>query len=253
MAFTLKEIIGSWLMPLPLALTLLIAGCVALWWRRHRAGRWLVTIGALILGLASLEIAQTSLLYPLETRYPKWQGGPLEQRVDYVVVMGAAHADLPRLPLSNRLNAAAVYRLVEAISLYRTQSGSKLILSGGGSQPETKAEIMGRVARQLGVPEQDMILQIGSEDTEEEVGLLKSLIGHAPFAVVTSAVHMPRTMELFEHSDMHPVPVPTHFLERDEPYYLGWPRAENLVGSEFAMHEYLGQLWLRLKGLLGKV
>jgi len=250
-AFTLKEILGSWLMPLPLALTLLVVGCVGLWWRYPRSGRWLVTIGALVLGLSSLEIAQTSLLYPLETRYPKWQP-EAGQHFAYVVVMGAAHADLPRLPLSNRLNEAAVYRLVEAISVYRSQPGAKLILSGGGTQPETKAEIMWRVARQLGVPEQDMILQIGSHDTEEEVGLLKPIIGAAPFAVVTSAVHMPRTMELFEHAGLHPLPVPTHFLERDEPYYLGWPRSENLVGSEFAMHEYLGQLWLRLKALFGR-
>ena len=235
-------------MPLPLALTLLIVGCVALWGRRPKAGRWLVTIGVLVLGLSSLELAQISLLFPLETRYAKWQGDARD-KLAYVVVMGASHADLPRLPLSNRPNTAALYRLVEAISVYRTQPGCKLILSGGGTQPETKAEIMARVARQLGVPERDMILQVGSSDTEEEVALLKPIVGDAHFAVVTSAVHLPRTMELFERAGMRPMPIPTHFLERDEPGLLGWPRAENLVGTEFAMHEYIGQLWLWLKGL----
>lgn len=248
MAFTLKEILGSWLMPLPLSLTLLVVGCLALWWRRPRAGRWLVTAGVLLLGLSSLQLAQIHLLQPLENHYPKWRGAT-GQTLDYIVVMGAAHADAPRLPLSNRLNTAAIYRLVEAISVYRTQPGSKLVLSGGGTQPETKAEIMARVAQQLGVPERDMILQVGSNDTEEEVALLKQIVGDAPFAVVTSAVHLPRAMALFERSGLHPLPIPTHFLMRDQPGFLGWPSADNLVATEFAVHEYIGDLWLRLKGL----
>lgn len=248
--FVFKKLISAWLMPLPLSVALLGIGCVCLWLRRERVARWLVTLGLGVLIISSCTAISDLLLLPIEERYPKWRGGT--EKVDYIVVMGAGQADAPRLPLTNRPNTAAVYRLLEGVSIYRANPGSRLVLSGGGDE-ESHAALMAQVARRIGVSADDIVLQTVSRDTEEEVGLLKPIVGEHGFVVVTSAAHMPRTIMLFNAVGLHPLPAPTHFLDRDNPH-PNWrdfilPDTESLARSEFAVHEYLGLWWARAKTL----
>lgn len=247
-ALTLKKFIGAWLMPLPFSVVVLAIGCVLLWCRRERTARWLLTFGLAVLIVCSCTAISDLALQPIEERYPKWQGGA--EKIDYVVVMGAGQGEAPRLPLTNRPNTAAVYRLLEGVALYRANPGSKLVLSGGGKK-ESHAILMAQVATGIGVPASDIVLQTTSLDTEEEVGLLKPIVGNHRFAVVTSAAHMPRTMTLFHAAGLDPVPAPTHFLNRDNPYPnwrdLFLPNVDSLARAEFAVHEYLGLLWLEIK------
>ncbi len=247
----IKKFLSAWLMPLPLSVLLMLIGCLGLW-RRRRSAPWWLGSGLLVLLLASCTAISDLLLLPLEERYPKWDGSGAQ--LDCVVAMGASQADAPRLPLTNRPNTAAVYRLLEAIAVYRANPGSKLILSGGTGEREPHAELMARVANSIGVPEQDILLQTESHNTEDEVTQLQPLLAGKKFAVVTSAAHMPRTMALFEAAGMHPLPAPTHFLDRDNPH-PNWrdftrPNPDALARSEFAAHEYLGLLWLQIKSLM---
>ena len=194
--------------------------------------------------VASLDPVAAGLLSPLESRYSKLRG--TVEDVRYVVVMGAAHFDHPILPLSNRPNNAAAYRLLEGISLYRRHPGSRLVLSGGDNQPEPHAEILARVARNLGVPEADMVLQQGSRDTADEAARLIEMLGPEGLIVVTSAAHMPRTLFWFARLGAHPTPAPTHFLGRVQGAGWAWPSLANLERTTFAWHEYLGLAWARL-------
>lgn len=241
----LKKFISAWLMPLPFSVLLILIGCIFLWRGRHKMGRWLTTAGLLVLIVCSCTAVSDLALLPLEERYPKWSGQP--DQVEIVVVMGASQSDAPRLPLTNRPNSAAIYRLLEGIAVYRANPGSKLIISGG---PKT-TPILAQVANKIGVSTQDMILQANSHDTEDEVGLLAPMVQGHRFAVVTSAAHMRRTMTLFRAAGLDPVPIPTHFLDRNNPH-PNWrdfmlPDTESLDRAEFAMHEYLGLLWLKIK------
>ena len=245
MGFALQKFIGAWLMPLPFSVALLSIGCICLWLKRARGARWLITCGLVVLIVSSCTAISDLLLLPLEERYPKWQGAA--EKIDYIVVMGASQADAPRLPLSNRPNTAAVYRLLEGVSIYRASPASKLVLSGG---PEHVA-LMLQVASAIGIPPADIVVQSQSHNTEQEVGLLKPIVGAHRFVVVTSAAHMPRTMTLFRAAGLDPVPAPTHFLDRNNPH-PNWrdfmlPDTESLARAEFAAHEYLGLLWLRVK------
>jgi len=243
--FVLKKFISAWLMPLPFSVILIIIGCVLLWRGREKAGRWFVTSGLLILIVCSCTAISDLALLPLEESYPKWDGQP--NQIELVVVMGAAKSDAPRLPLTNRPNSAAIYRLMEGIAIYRANPGCKLILSGG---PETTA-ILAKVALAIGVPTQDLLLQANSRDTEEEVHLLRPMVQAHRFAVVTSAAHMPRTMTVFHAAGLDPIPAPTHFLDRNNPH-PNWrdfmlPNNQSLERAEFAIHEYLGLLWRKIK------
>ena len=251
MEFVLKKVAGALLMPLPLSVLVLALGCLLLWRGYLRWGRGFITGGLTLQLLASCTALSDLSLLPLEEAYPKWDGR--NHGLAYVVVMGASQGDAPRLPLTNRPNTAAVYRLLEGIAVYRANPGSKLILSGGTGTPEPHALLMADVAEQIGVPAHDILLQTQSLDTEQEAALLAPMVGQSAFAVVTSAAHMPRTLLSFARLGLSPLAAPTHFLDRDNPH-PNWrdfalPSADSLGRSEFAVHEYLGFAWLKLKML----
>lgn len=246
------NLVDAWLMPLPLVLLLLGLACLMLWGKKSAAsGRLLASVAWLLLFLASCTAVSDLLLLPLEERYPKWDG--TNGNLAFVVVMGASQQQTPRLPETNRLNSAGMYRLLEGIAVYRANPASKLIVSGGGGEQQSFAEVAARVAEILGVPAEDILTQPYSHNTEQEVGLLAPMVGQQPFAVVTSAAHMPRTMNLFAAAGLHPLAVPTHFQDRFNPH-PNWrdftlPSADSLLRAQFALHEYIGMLWLRIKGL----
>ena len=145
--------------------------------------------------------------------------------------------------------------MLEAIAIYRANPGSKLILSGGTGRKESYASVAARVAQVIGVPASDIQLQADGHNTEQEVVLLAPIVGQQRFAVVTSAAHMPRTMQLFAAAGMQPLAAPTHFLDRYNPHpnWRDWsaPSVASVERMEFALHEYLGIAWLWLKGLAG--
>lgn len=232
-------------MPLSLAALLLILGCCCLWLKRYRGARWFVTCGLVLLLVSSCTAISDLSLLPLEEQYPKWDGKP--SSLALVVVMGASQSDAPRLPITNRPNSAAVYRMLEAIAVYRANPGSKLLLSGG----EKHVPLMAQVASTIGIPPIDIVLQQRAHDTEDEVALLAPMVRGQRFAVVTSAAHMPRTVQLFHSAGLYPQPVPAHFLDRENPHPnwrdFGLPNADSLARTEFAVHEYLGLAWLQIK------
>ncbi|HSB96787.1 MAG TPA: ElyC/SanA/YdcF family protein [Spongiibacteraceae bacterium] len=260
----LADFVDAWLMPLPLIIILLSLGCIALWRNAlfrntsfrndSRGGLLLVSTAWLILVALSCTAISDLLLLPLEERYPKWNGQG--DNLAFVVVMGAGQQEAPRLPDTNRPNTAAVYRLLEGIAVYRANPGSRLILSGGSGEAEPSAELMARVARTLGIAAEDIELQPFPHNTEQEVQLLAPMVGRQRFAVVTSAAHMPRTMQLFAAAGLRPTPAPTHFLDRFNPHpnWRDWsvPSADGLQRAQFALHEYLGIGWLRVKDLLSQ-
>lgn len=73
-------------------------------------------------------------------------------------------------------------------------------MSGGGVfDPVSNAEIMARVAMEIGVPERDIILESKSKDTKDEARFIKPIVGNEPFVLVTTASHIPRSMALFKN------------------------------------------------------
>jgi uncharacterized SAM-binding protein YcdF (DUF218 family) len=67
---------------------------------------------------------------------------------------------------------------------------------------------MASVSRFMGVPKDNMIIEEASKDTKDQARLIKPIVGTAPFVLVTSAIHMPRSMALFEKLGMNPIPAP---------------------------------------------
>lgn len=259
--FLFKKILSGFLYPLSLCLGILLLGVILLWnGRRQRQAKFLITLAAVILILYSYPAFPDFLLRPLErwcppltdlTSLQKLQRDP-QTAIRWIVVLGGGHAPDPQLPAASQLGATSLARLVEGIRLYRALPGSKLLVSGGPvftSRPE--AETMEQVARSLGVPQQDIILEPDSSDTREQSLLLKPKLHGKRFILVTSASHMPRSLALFHKSGLNPIPAPAgHLVHQRREAFPGrlFPGSGNLHKAHVAWHEYLGLAWARLRG-----
>jgi uncharacterized SAM-binding protein YcdF (DUF218 family) len=172
--------------------------------------------------------------------------------IKFIVVLGGGHTSNPDLPVSSQLSHNTMVRLIEGIRMYRKYPGSKLILSGGRVfDPVPNAVIMTRVAQELGVGEQDIILESESKDTLDEARLIKPLVRDEQFILITSAAHMPRSMAMFKKHGMNPLPVPAGHMflpMRSRTPLDFFPNSHNLDKSSRAVHEYLGMIWARLRG-----
>ncbi len=174
-----------------------------------------------------------------------------ESAIKFVVVLAGGQTTDSKLPLLSQMNSAPVVRLMEGIRIYRKCPGSRLLLSGGGGGQVTEAEVMACVAREMGVPERDIILESKSKDTRDEALFIKPMVGNKPFVLVTTASHIPRSMALFEKLGMNPIPAPIgHSVKDGQGLHYGafFPWPGNLTNTEMAIHEYLGMAWSKLRG-----
>ena len=259
--FILKKIISAFLYPLPLSLLLSFLGLYLLWFTtKQRAGKIVVSVGLAILTLFSYSIFTNRLLRPLERKYDAFEMespsvvSETEDKltIKFVVVLGGGHTSDPELPLLSQMNTHPVIRLMEGIRIHRKFPGSRLLLSGGrGFDSISEAEVMARVAREMGVPDRDIILESKSKDTRDEALFIKPMVGNEPFVLVTTASHIPRSMALFKKLGMNPISSPVGHSIRDRQgvsIHSFFPSSGSIRNAELAIHEYLGLTWAKLRG-----
>ena len=261
MLFLFKKIVTPFFLPLPFFLLISFLGLFLLWFtRRQRTGKALVTVGMCALALLSYGPISDALLAPLEYKFEPYKAENYSRdlslkkgdKVKYVVVLGGGHSADPGIPVTSRLSDPSLKRLLEGIRIYRENPGSKLVLSGRGafsSIPE--ARVAHDVARFLGVNEGDIILEPNSRDTKDQARLIRSIVGEDRFVLVTSALHLPRSMALFRKLGMDPIPGPAEVPPKQKRGLTPrsfFPQTEALDRSSRAIHEYLGLIWARLRG-----
>lgn len=251
MDFILKKIVSMFVMPLPLGVALIVLGLFFLYRNRLIQAKVTLIFSAVWLFLISYSPVPDVLLYKLESKVPTLHTAPAH--IKYIYVLGGGHHTDEDLPITSQVVETSVVRLAEGIRLYRQLNGkAKIIVSGyHGFYDETEHAVMQkRLATSLGIDEKDMILHLGTKDTEEEAQAGKKLLGSTPFILVTSASHMPRALKFFKHEGLHPIPAPTnHLANRKNPDYTDFFSATALKKSHILFHEYLGLLWQKLKGI----
>jgi len=245
--FLLKKVLSALLMPLPFGFVILLLALIIFWQGYHRLAKGM-GIGVLISWfLLSLNPVAQLIATPLEHTFPKYNG----QSVDYVVVLGGYHNSDERFPISSLLSKTSLMRLSEGIRIYRMNQGAKLMLSGYKSHDViSNAEAMSRVAQEYGVQKEDIIIATEPKDTSEEAAHWATYLKDQRFALVTSAMHLPRSVYLFQNQGLKPIPAPTAFHTGGH-HGLQWndwlPKASALSVSKSAWHEYLGRIWASIR------
>lgn len=256
--FLLKKIISPFFYPLTLCLILMICGLFLLWFtKRQKTGKILVSMGVIVTTILSYGAISDSILRPLESTFPPFLmertsgATPFDQKVRWIVVLGGGHTSDPGLPVTSQISSDSLARLTEAVRIYRSLPGVKLILSGGAIfDPVSEAEIYFKTARIMDIPSRDLLLSDQARDTEEETRLIQDRVGKDPFILVTSALHMPRAVAMFKKRGMNPIPAPAaHLVKARSGSIPGdfFPSAGGLQKVQMVVHEYLGILWSQLR------
>lgn len=254
--FLLKKLLGPLLFPFPFVSLLMITGLALLWFtRKQKISKMLLSGAALILLSLSLGLSRWVLL-PLERQYeplmdPAAVNRP-EAPIKWIVVLGGGGVYNPKLTSTSQLSGATMARLIEGIRLYRQLPGSKLIVSEGSPvQSVTVADVMAKVARELGVVAEDIVMEKLSADTESQAQTVLPMVGQDTFVLVTSASHMPRAMAMFRKAGTNPIAAPTEFRAVGSAIWSPsaiYPNASEVRGVELGMHEYMGLIWAKVRG-----
>jgi uncharacterized SAM-binding protein YcdF (DUF218 family) len=251
--FLLKKLISCFLYPLGFSILLSLLG--ALIWRRNKASRlgpFLMVFAMVWLMVMSFPITGYLLRHPLESEAGPYADPKVlaQKGVRYIVVLGASTVTDEAAPVDRW--EQGVFRLMEGVRLWRGFSGAVLILSGGSYPGKTSnAEAMAVLPEMLGVPRKALVLETRAWDTMDEARFFKEIVGNKPFALVTSALHMSRSVALFRSIGADPIPCPCDFRTARLPAWYTWflPSVHGLGNSHEALHEYIGRLWLHVRRL----
>ncbi|SFV53526.1 Membrane Protein Functionally coupled to the MukBEF Chromosome Partitioning Mechanism [hydrothermal vent metagenome] len=242
--FYLKKIVTFFIEPLGFTITFGLVGLYLLHRGKYRVSKLFLTISIGSLLLFSYPPFANLLVTNLEDRYHKYE---YTKDIRYIHVLGAGHTTDPSQPLSSQICSAGLKRDIEGIHIYNRSKNSKIIFTGYEGFTDTPASTMNsKLAISLGVKAEDIIQNPKPKDTKEEAIFAKSIVGEEPFALVTSATHMPRAMMIFQSLGMHPVAAPTDFVKSKGYNLLAAPNIDALNRSKRAIHEYMGIAWRNL-------
>jgi uncharacterized SAM-binding protein YcdF (DUF218 family) len=145
----------------------------------------------------SLVSVGEALLTPLESQYPPLGDDAQLRGVGYIVVLGSAYVPRDGIPVTAALSENGLIRIVEGLRLAGHMGNVRLVVSGGAAQGFTPSAFgYAELARQFGVADASLVVLDRPLDTGDEAHAVKSLLGTAPFVLVTSAYHMPRAVRL---------------------------------------------------------
>ncbi len=265
MGFLLSKLLPLLLYPLGLGLGLGLAGLLG---RRRRWGPWLGGAGLGLIWLFALPLTSRQLIWGLEERALALT--PAEIPVaDAVVVLGGGLR--PPLPPRRAVEVAeGGDRLLTGLRLLRQQRAPLLVTSGGwvsftSGDPGLPEAIWARdLAEELGVPPERILLNPGSRNTAEEardIGALGRRRNWRRILLVTSAYHLPRSLESFQrHSGLEVIPVACDFQLPDRNRFGDptaaslaqdlLPSAQALELSSVAIKEHLGTITYTLRDRL---
>jgi uncharacterized SAM-binding protein YcdF (DUF218 family) len=257
MFFILSKTVGRLVDPIILGLTLLLMAAVLRLFRRlPRLRKGLVYLAILEMFVFSIGAVSSLLLRPLEFQYSR--PSVLQYEPEAIVVLSGVLEDPPNVPTFYEFNDAAD-RFIEALRLANRYPKARLVLSGGSpsvlgteASKEDEADILSRIAKDLGIASSRLRIDPHSRNTRENAVESKRLLQDikGPVVLITSASHMPRAVGCFRKVGQPVIPWPVDYQKSSLRPHNWVPRAWAVERSRRALHEYLGQLVYRLAGYL---
>lgn len=242
----------------------MVVGLITFWKQPKWAAR------AFALALTILLLASNTWVSQWLVRSLEWQHLPPTEfpLAEAIVILGGgikpARSPRPWVELGEAGN-----RIIYGSHLYRQGKAPLLILSGGrvewrgGGRPESTD--MAEIAQAMGVPASAILEDPDSLNTyQNAVNVRKILDGKGlkgAILLVTSALHMPRSLLIFQHQGIKTIPAPTDFTVTQEDIAASqgsWqaallnllPDSYHLQQSGKAIKEYIGLAVYRLRGWL---
>lgn len=259
----LSKLLPVFIYPLGLACVFLVIALLLSWWR-PRLAAIPTALALVVLVIATMPAVNTTLLKSLE-----WQNipaGPLPP-AEAIVILGGGlkYQEHPR-PMVEVAEAGD--RVIYAAKLYHQNRAPLIVASGGrigwqGQEPPESTDMV-ELLTMLGVPKTVILEEPASLNTYQNALYTKDLLepkGLRRILLVTSALHMPRSVAIFAKLGFEVIPAPTDFAITDGSLREGggtiagtvldlWPDTGRLATTSDAIREYLGIFVYRLRGWL---
>lgn len=213
--FFLLKILQQLSMPPTSLVVGLIVGAVLVAFGWRILGRLVATMGVAQLVLMSLHPISDPLVVSLENRARVMAAEAPGCCYDYIVVLGGAVGSPypPGRPDPHLTEASD--RVWHAARLFKQGISPKVLLSGGngptigGDLVLPEADAMRLLLLDFGVPADRIVLENKSMNTIENMRGIRAIVGTAPIALITSAIHMPRAMQLARLANLNVQAFPT--------------------------------------------
>ncbi len=242
MFFILSKIFWAFAQPANLLLLLLVIAAVLLckWPRAGRIFTIMLVVGATLVGI--LPIGEY-LLRGLENKYPV---PILPERVDGIICL-AGFVWTEGSVAHNQIQVTdKADRLVEFIELAHKYPNAKLVFTGGSGDPLLQGSRESDWVRQawtdMGLDPARVIWERDSRNTYENVVNSKVVVHPQPgenWVLITSAVHMPRSVAIFNHEGWRVIPYPVDYITTNRPL---WQFDFSVSGNLWLLTEALKEI-----------
>ena len=263
MILFISKLLPLFFYPLGLACILLIVA-LGLWSANSKWTPAAISTALIILFLSGNPWFSNWLAQSLEWQYLPKARLPT---ADAIVILGGGIRS-QAYPRPDVDFSDAGDRVWYGATLYHQQKAPKIIVSGGaiswkgGGKPE--AEDLTSLLVRMGIPGSDIIPESESYNTHDNAINVQKILKAQNFEtilLVTSAMHMPRSMAIFRHLGIKAIAAPTDYhisqLELDEPNRQTesiilslLPNEERFWLTTQAIREYVGIVVYKLKGWL---
>lgn len=217
--------------------------------RHLKTGWFILFAGFFLFTFLSSNPVSNALTQPLLQWYSEPSPETLKNLGVITVLGGGGRAGLP--------SSVTYERIITGVKIFQ-QSGAKFLAVQGGTDIDgepPEGEIMKKIALERGVPEEKILTDSISKTTTEHPLQLKELLPSdiVRIGIVTSSLHMPRAMEVFQDyfTDKTLVALPVGFSGKRRSYRFAniVPSVDALSNSTSAIHEWAGILWHKIRFL----
>jgi uncharacterized SAM-binding protein YcdF (DUF218 family) len=240
-------------------LLLLLLGAALLVLKREllipsRRARWALRLGFAgwaMLWLSATPAFSAALVRALEPAVPVVEAvapEALRAQTALVVLGSGVGPAMAGIPPRERLDGASRARTLGAARWYALTHPAAVIVTGVGpdGEPRASTEAMADALVNAGVPRERVWLEPRAVNTREnarysvEMGRAR---GITRFVIVTSALHVPRSLREFRRAGVEATAAPVDYLGPSSGHAIDLlPAAASLGRTQQCLHEFLGFL-----------
>ena len=251
MSFALSKIV--WVLVTPSNLVTLGTAALTLLalWTDIGLLRKAAALAALVTLLVVVLPVGDWLARPLEDRFAL---PTLPARIDGVIVLGGAQDTVIEAARGRLAVDEHAERLIEGLGLALRHPEARLVFSGGSAAINpglaNERRVNERFLRILEVDRSDALYEDRSRNTWENARYTKDLVAPQPgevWVLVTSAVHMPRSVGIFRRVGFAVIPYPVDYRTgAGTAWAVYFNVAGRLTRLDEAVREYIGLAAYRL-------
>lgn len=258
----LSKLLPLFIYPLGLSCILLLVSLI-IWWKRPAWTPIPLTLAFLILFISSNSVTSNAILRSLEWHYSYQENLP---KADAIIILGGGRRSNLFPNLSDNLSNQED-RIFYGAKLFHQKKAPLIIVTGGRIKwlggDISEAQEMADILIKMDVPSNAILKENFAVNTYENAINVKPILQKFNInkvLLVTSAIHIPRSMMIFRKQNINVIPAPTDFLVSKKSHFFDssfevqiisfLPNSESLTRTTKAIKEYVGIFIYWLKGWL---